>query len=320
MTAGDPQFYPFFDPRCDGETLSFTSKTVISIVLGGLYSLLHYYVLPDKLVFFEYNLWIIGAIISTSLLALYVAVEVFRRNLEVLCELQGDQPIVQQMIDGWLSDRAYGISGVVFALIVVASSISFGIPEEMRPDTLSLAVFIAGKLLAGFTAGMGMHGIVAVVVLYLKCAPELQYSLDLSRADAFSGIKKLGDSLWFFAGLISCVGVLVLMYLFSIPWTNVYRGPVQALLVFWAALPMIAAISVVLIPGLAVRRQITKYKSYMSGKLRSENAELYSSYKKFNEADDDEIIQEKKEIGERLQRIQEQMERLRKLRNSHIDD
>ncbi|MEQ8952973.1 MAG: hypothetical protein RL120_02495, partial [Gammaproteobacteria bacterium] len=184
----------------------------------------------------------------------------------------------------------------------------------------SLAVYVIGKLLAGFFSGMGLHGIVSVIVLYLKIAPELQYSLDLSRPDGINGIKKLGDSLWFFAGLVACLGVLVLIYLFSIPWTNLYRDSVQALIVFWAALPFITAISIVLIPGLAVRRQMSNYKSYMAEKLRTENAKLYSSYKKFNASDDDDIIREKKEIGERLQHIQEQMDRLRKLKNSHLDN
>ncbi|MEQ9210167.1 MAG: hypothetical protein RLN96_10050, partial [Pseudomonadales bacterium] len=203
MSSKAPKFYPFFDPACDGETLSFASKSTIALAMGLLYALLHYFVLDDAMSYFEYNLWIMGVIISTSILALYIAVEVFRRNLEIFSELEGEQAISEYMINSWLSDNRFILSGVLFTLFVLGSSISFGIPTAIRPDSASLAVYVIGKLLAGFFSGMGLHGIVSVIVLYLKIAPELQYSLDLSRPDGINGIKKLGDSLWFFAGLVA---------------------------------------------------------------------------------------------------------------------
>ena len=46
---------------------------------------------------------------------------------------------------------------------------------------------------------------------------------------------------------------------------------------------------------------------------------LYSSHKKFESKDDEESISEKKELGEKLERIQNELEILKKMRNSHID-
>jgi RNA polymerase-interacting CarD/CdnL/TRCF family regulator len=46
---------------------------------------------------------------------------------------------------------------------------------------------------------------------------------------------------------------------------------------------------------------------------------LYSSHKQFESKDDEESISEKKELGEKLELIQNELETLKKMRNSHID-
>ena len=80
-----------------------------------------------------------------------------------------------------------------------------------------------GFFLAGFASGMGLLAITAVIVLYLKFAPSLQYTLDPNDPDGSGGIKKLGDSLWFFSGLIGAVGVLVSIHMFGVSWTFTSR-------------------------------------------------------------------------------------------------
>jgi len=79
------------------------------------------------------------------------------------------------------------------------------------------------------------------------------------------------------------------------------------------------AVSIVLIPGLAVRKQVANYKDFRAQQLKQEQARLYSSYKKFSEAEDDEIISSKKQLEERMQNVEKQMQKLREMRNSHID-
>jgi hypothetical protein len=46
---------------------------------------------------------------------------------------------------------------------------------------------------------------------------------------------------------------------------------------------------------------------------------LYSSYRQFESKEDEEIISEKRELGEKLERIQHELETLKRMRNSHID-
>ncbi len=94
---------------------------------------------------------------------------------------------------------------------------------------------------------------------------------------------------------------------------------VQFVFLFWVSLPYVLAVSIVLIPGLAVRRQVSNFKAYKSGQLKQEKVKLYSNYKQFESKDDEDIISEKKELGERLERIQNDLEKLKKMRNSHID-
>ncbi len=68
-----------------------------------------------------------------------------------------------------------------------------------------------------------------------------------------------------------------------------------------------------------MRKQVNQYKSYKIGQLKQQKAQVYTSYKEFQEGDDDEIIATKKELNEKLNYIQEQMDKLKKMRDSHID-
>lgn len=88
----------------------------------------------------------------------------------------------------------------------------------------------------------------------------------------------------------------------------------------WLGPPYTLAVSIVLVPGLAVRRQVRGYKSFREKQLKEEEARLFNSFKEFKEAPDEEIIATKRAINERLENIQTQMEKLRKMRNSHIDN
>lgn len=98
-----------------------------------------------------------------------------------------------------------------------------------------------------------------------------------------------------------------------------HKRYVQFIFLFWVSLAYVLAVSIVLIPGLAVRRQVSYFKSYKSGQLKHEEMKLYLSYKQFESKEDEEIIAEKKELGEKLERIQSELESLKKMRNSHID-
>ena len=86
-----------------------------------------------------------------------------------------------------------------------------------------------------------------MIVLYLKFAPSLQYTLDPSDPDGYGGIKKLGDSLWFFGGLIGVMGILVSIHMFGVSWTFMHKQYVQFIFLFWVSLPYILAVSIVLI-------------------------------------------------------------------------
>lgn len=69
--------------------------------------------------------------------------------------------------------------------------------------------------------------------------------------------------------------------MFGVQWTFVYKPYVQVIFLFWLCFPYIVAISVVLIPGLAVRRQVSYYKVSKANQLKLEKARTYASYKQF---------------------------------------
>ena len=318
MSSRQTDFYPFYDPLRDGVTLSYPSKIGISLGMGAFYVLLQYFSLPDKMVFFQQYSWILGVIISTSIMALYLATDVFRRSLVTINQFEGDNRISNQIIETWLTDRWYLMAGAGFSIANTSIAHLLGVPADIQVSVLATVIQYLGFVLAGFSAGMGLWGIISIIVLYLKFAPNLQHNLDPEDPDGIGGIKKLGDSLWFFSLLIFTVGILVSVYMFGVDWEYMFRGYVRGLFLFWVALPYLVAISIVLIPGLAVRRQVNQYKSYREVQLKQEKAQLYSSYKEFREADDDEIIATKKELNDKMNHISEQMEKLRKMRSSHL--
>lgn len=312
-------FYPFYDPYSDGGGLGYGSKLGISLGLGAAYALLQYYSLPDKMVFFSENCWILALIVSTSCFALYVATDVFRNNLKIMRNIEGGSSVGLQVVNEWMNDKWLLLAGFVFGTANTTVGHLLGVPSVFFESSSSLVMVYFGFFLGGFTSGMGLLAITAVIVLYLKFAPSLQYTLNPSDPDGNGGIKKLGDSLWFFGGLIGAVGVLVSIHMFGVSWTYMHKQYVQFIFLFWVSLPFVLAVSIVLIPGLAVRRQVSNFKSYKSGQLKQEKVKLYSSYRQFESKDDEEIISEKKELGKKLERIQHELETLKKMRNSHID-
>lgn len=312
-------FYPFYDPYSDSGGLGYGSKLGISLGIGAGYALLQYYSLPDKVVFFSENCWILALIISTSCFALYVATDIFRNNLATMREIEGKYTGSLKVVDEWMSDKWLLLAGFTFGAANTSVGHLLGVPSVFFESTSSLVMIYLGFFLGGFTSGMGLLAITAVIVLYLKFAPSLQYTLNPSDPDGNGGIKKLGDSLWFFGGLIGAVGVLVSIHMFGVTWTYMHKQYVQFIFLFWVSLPFVLAVSIVLIPGLAVRRQVSYFKSYKSGKLKQEKVKLYSSYRQFEPKDDEDIISEKRELGEKLERIQNELEKLKKMRNSHID-
>lgn len=312
-------FYPFYDPYNDSGGLGYGSKLCVSLGLGAGYALLQYYSLPDKMVFFSENCWILALIISTSSFALYVATDVFRNNLDVMREIEGKYAGSLMVVDEWMSDRWLLLAGFAFGATNTTVGHLLGVPSVFFESTSSLVMVYFGFFLAGFASGMGLLAITAVIILYLKFAPSLQYALDPNNPDGNGGIKKLGDSLWFFGCLIGAVGVLVSIHMFGVSWTYMFKPYAQFIFLFWVSLPYVLAVSIVLIPGLAVRRQVSNFKLYKSSQLKEEKVKLYSSYKQFEPKEDEEIISEKKELGEKLERIQIDLDTLKKMRNSHID-
>lgn len=312
-------FHPFYDPLTDNGGLGYGAKTLISLGLGLSYVGAQFFSMSDHSVFFSERCWILGAIMSTAVLALYIATDVFRGSLETIDKFHGSDEISSQVVNNWLRDDRYLMAGLFFGTANVGVAHLLGIPGEFHSTAISLFIMYVGFFIAGFTAGMGVLAIVAVIALYLKLAPSLEFALDPNDPDGYGGIKRLGDSLWFFAILIAVVGVLVSIYMFGVSWQFMHLAYVRMIFLFWISLPFLVAISIVLIPGLAVRRHVSQYKVRQVNQLKQEKAELYSSFKQFKNSDDEAIINSKREISDKLSHISDQMEKLRKMRNSHID-
>lgn len=319
MEQSRTEFYPFYDPYREGQMLSMTAKVSISLSVGLLYILAFFLVIPDKVAFFEQSYWVLGAIMSTCIMALYAATMAFRKTLATIDKFEGKSRLGQDIVENWMSDSRFIMAGCGFATLNTVVGHLLGLPAVVHESVAALTMMYVGFFLSGFLAGIGLLSIAAVITLVLRFAPSLQHTLNPDDPDGSGGIGTLGDSLWFFALLIGAVGVLVSIFLVNVRWSFMYKEYVQTIYLLWLALPYVLAVSIVLVPGLAVRRQVNEYKEYRAKQLKKEQANLYSSYKTFDEAEDDEIIATKRELNERMNNIEDQMEKLRKMRKSHID-
>ncbi len=319
MEQSRTEFYPFYDPYREGQMLSMTAKVSISLSVGLLYILAFFLVIPDKVAFFEQSYWVLGAIMSTCIMALYAATMAFRKTLATIDKFEGKSRLGQDIVENWMSDSRFIMAGCGFATLNTVVGHLLGLPAVVHESVAALTMMYVGFFLSGFLAGIGLLSIAAVITLVLRFAPSLQHTLNPDDPDGSGGIGTLGDSLWFFALLIGAVGVLVSIFLVNVRWSFMYKEYVQTIYLLWLALPYVLAVSIVLVPGLAVRRQVNEYKEYRAKQLKKEQSDLYSSYKTFDEAEDDEIIATKRELNERMNNIEDQMEKLRKMRKSHID-
>lgn len=314
-----PQYNPFFDPIRNGKLLSWPVRIGIAVGLGVIYSLMQLLSLQDKAVYLAQNCWVLSIIITTSLAALYVATFVFRQSLQVLVNFEAGTGITEQVISSVLTDRAFMICALAFATATTGVTHVLGVPADLHASSMALIVSYLGFFMAGFCSGLGLWAIVGVINLYLRFAPNLQYSLDPKNPDGNGGIKLLGESLWFFALLIAVVGLLIAGYMFSVDWTNLQSSFARALFLVWLALPFTCAISVVMIPGMAVRRQVDQFKERRLVELKRERASVHAAFKEFDPEGDDEIISGKRELNDRLREIQLEMDGLENMRISPLD-
>jgi len=314
-----PEYFPFFDPGDGGKALSWPAKIGISVGLGLAYGLLQLLSLSDKTVFIAQYCWVLSIIITTSLLALYVATLVFRQCLRVLFEFEAGSGTTAKVINSMLTDKAFLIFAAVFATLTTGAAHTLGIPADLHESPLALAVNYLGYFMASFSSGLGTWAIFGVITLYLRFAPNLQFTIDPQNPDGNGGIKLLGESLWFFALLIAVIGLLVAGYMFSVEWTNLRSPIARAFFLIWLALPFTLAVSVILIPGLAVRRQIDQYKARRFEELKKERANAYASFKEFEADDDDSIISAKRELNDKIHSIQDELDKLERMRNSPLD-
>ncbi|MFM1897587.1 MAG: hypothetical protein RLZZ385_2661 [Pseudomonadota bacterium] len=312
-------FTPFYDRVGADRVMGYPVKIAVSLGAGLLYTVLQYISLPDKMAFGRQYCWILGVIISTALLALYLATDLFRNNLALVEKLEGKHRITSNVMENWLTDRGYLWSAILFACVNTAVGYGLGVPQDFYSSTFSLVMIYSGFWMAGFACGMGVYGILGIMVLYLKLSPCLYYALDPMNPDGAGGIKRLGDALWIFGMLAGTVGLLVSIYMLGVQWSRAHLEWARFLLMSWVALPYLVAISMVLIPGLAVRRNVQSFKQAKATELRNEHNRIYSALKQFKEKGDLEIISENRELTQRLNHIQQQLQRLRDMRDSHID-
>ena len=178
-------FQPFYDAIADRSIFPFLAKIVISITLGGLFIVPHYYVSPE---WFDKTSILLAMIIGVAMLSLYYATYTFRGILPRMTRLnRGDRHLFMDPVQKLLSTKNLLLSGLLFAFLNCYVAYSFGIPKINlinEPQFLPYAITLYwGYFLAGFVCGMAVLGIFTVSYALSIIGSKINDALDFPSPD-----------------------------------------------------------------------------------------------------------------------------------------
>ena len=108
------RYFPYYLKTGDEQPVSYGIKAAISILLGCAYLIFLRLALPDNRVFAEQNSWVLGAIITVCLLAIYLANDIFSNSLKLINKLEGQFNVSKDIVERLLAGRRYMFSGLFF--------------------------------------------------------------------------------------------------------------------------------------------------------------------------------------------------------------
>ena len=158
-----------------------------------------------------------------------------------------------------LSDRNLIHYGIAFGLLNISFGLFFGIWYSSWVLYLSLCLQI---FVVGFVCGLAIAGISGILQLISTLKAESYFIVHLQDEDQCAGFSKITDLLLIFSGISLSVGILISLYIMSTPWANKENSTVQLTIYLWALFPHVAALSVLMIPVLQIKKILLKLKSH----------------------------------------------------------
>jgi hypothetical protein len=273
---GDLSFTPLYEggPKL---RLGLIGKLTVAVALGLIFLVAHATAVNGQ-VRDDWS-WLLAAIITTAMLALYYATDTLRGVLPLMSlrlranDLErttiGDDRdrAFMDPLRRWLSSGKIVLIGGAVGLVNAGVGFAFGIPS---PWSCAFYTTLFGFFLAGFVCGMATLGILGVTIVIAHFATHAEKSFDYTAPDHCGGVQFIGEALVAFSSVTLIVGVMISVYIHAFPWTH--KGPSVVLLQWlWIILPYALSLIVLVWPAVPLNDALRRYK------LREEEKQLKES-------------------------------------------
>ncbi len=224
--------------------------------------------------------WLLSAMITTSMLSLYYATDTLRNlfpHMDSRLHQRGKpfrraKQTYYRTVRKRLSDRNFMAAGVFFGIVNCAMGYLFGVPAAYNWSG-RIAIFSA-FFVVGFVCGMaalGIYGVLETVKEFIT-APHLE--LDYTAPDGCGGMRFLGEALVKFGSVTLVMGVLIAVFIMKFPWAGEESFVVRGFRWFWIAWPFALSLIVLLAPATEISRVLSDYKVDQQDKLDERLADL----------------------------------------------
>lgn len=271
QTAILDDFVPFYERAAARFPGYLIGKLVVSLVPGLVFFALRAAVVGDA-AFTDWS-WLLAVLISTAMLCLYYATYTLHcllPEMGLLLRRRDAQPgdVFMSPIRRILSDRNFVCAGLGFGLFNCA--VGYWLRPPGGTDHATLYV---GFFLAGFVCGMAAWGIYGVTVALTEFGRVAKDSLDYAAPDRCGGVQFIGEGLVVFSSVTLIVGVMISLYILTVPWQNATHWA-KALQWIWTAFPFLMSLVILIAPAVPLNEALRQYKLDEEERLRCALADI----------------------------------------------
>jgi len=262
----DSSYHPFFDRIASRLPRYGVGKLLSAAIPGVAFLALHLWYVGERALH-DWS-WLLGLIISASLLSLFYATHTFRAALREirLRTSEADFAVFVERANRVIGDRRLVLSGTLFGLTNCLFGLAFGLPDY--GSSAGHVSLLVGYFLAGLFCGMAAYGICGVSLVMNELSGSIGQSLDFTDPDRCGGTGFVGAMLVVFSAVTLIVGVMISVYILKAPWSAGDSWWVLLLKGFWIAFPYLMSLTALVVPAMGVHEVLVDYKTRHEARLR----------------------------------------------------
>lgn len=262
-------FRPFYDRMADRLGISSVGKALVSLFLGLAFFVARF-LSVEGTIYRDWS-WMLGVLISLSMLFLYYATDTLRNlfpRMDLRLRRTSNETYLKPL-KRTVSDGNFIRAGIFFGALNCLMGYLFGAANEDLPNIISI---FSGFFVVGFICGMAALGIYGVLVTMKAFTSKGKLNLDYTEPDRCGGTLFLGEALVKFSLVTLIMGVMICVYILNA--FEVQSGLVRGLMWFWIIWPFLLSMAVLLAPSAEINRVLREYKVEEEERMQRDLAEL----------------------------------------------